>query len=403
MRAESSQRLLVRRSIDLIGEHQAPTGAYVASPGYDSYGYCWLRDGAFIAASMDSHGHHSGAEAFHRWAARTIELHAHKVDRLEEEAEEALHGTSNALQPLDDRYVLHTRFTVDGREGDASWGNFQLDGYGFWLTSVATHLTTSGADPEPYLAAIDVVRRYLTLSWDRPCFDSWEEYPTRRHTTTWAAIAKGLLASNEVNDDAAVPALSQEIAGRLTDDAEPSGTLPKFVVDPPGGQVSANVPRPSDPDGFAVAGHERIGQALEAGAIDGSALLVLGDFGPFPKNHQVVMETLRTIESDLVVGGGVHRYLEDEYYGGGLWIVLAGALACVQAVHDPDRANLVLDWIEDQADASGHFPEQVATHLRKPESLDPWIDRWGASARPLLWSHAMYLLAVAAVRPVSES
>jgi hypothetical protein len=24
--------------------------------------------------------------------------------------------------------------------------------------------------------------------------------------------------------------------------------------------------------------------------------------------------------------------------------------------------------------------------------VEPWIERWGPSAKPLLWSHAMYLI-----------
>ncbi|MFV2062610.1 MAG: glycoside hydrolase family 15 protein, partial [Chloroflexota bacterium] len=97
----------------------------------------------------------------------------------------------------------------------------------------------------------------------------------------------------------------------------------------------------------------------------------------------------------------VHRYLEDEYYGGGMWIVLGGALSAAWASRDPRRANDILDWIEAQADPSGHLPEQVATHVRKPESRAAWIERWGPPARPLLWSHAMYLLGVAALRAAS--
>lgn len=125
---------------------------------------------------------------------------------------------------------------------------------------------------------------------------------------------------------------------------------------------------------------------------------MLGDFGPFPPGSDTVRETLRAVDASLVVGGGVHRYLEDDYYGGGLWIVLGGALALALADRDPRRSARVLAWIEAQADASGHLPEQVATRLRVPEGHAAWVERWGPPAQPLLWSHAMYLLAVAAQR-----
>lgn len=386
---------LVDTSIDLIRQHQASTGAYIAAPEYDTYAYSWLRDGAFIATAMDSHGHHDSATAFHRWVTRAVEHHAHKVERLERNAGEALKGTGDPLQPLHDRYVLHTRFTVDGREGQDHWGNFQLDGYGFWLTSITRHLALTAADPAPYLPAIDLVRRYLSLTWDRPCFDSWEEYSTRRHTTTWAAIAKGLRDSGYLLNDATAVTIADEITTTLVELAMPGDVLPKFVPDAANEEYAiATVPQ--ERTDLAVAGHERVGRPLDSDAIDGSALLVLGQFGPFGDDHPIVSGTLQAVEADLVIDGGVHRYLDDEYYGGGLWIVLAGALACAQAHRNAVRANDTLNWIEAQGDAAGRLAEQSSSRLRNPNSLEPWIRRWGPPAKPLLWSHAMYLLAVVA-------
>ena len=159
--------------------------------------------------------------------------------------------------------------------------------------------------------------------------------------------------------------------------------------------MAASVVKPAPRVG-AVAGHERVGRPLDPDAIDGSALLVLGDFGPFAPTSDIVRATSRAIEEELVVDGGVHRYLEDEYYGGGLWVVLAGALATVLAHRDASRAREILTWIEDQASAAGELPEQVTTHMRKPEAKEGWVERWGVPARPLLWSHAMYLHGVIA-------
>lgn len=402
MDAKSFQRPLVDTSIGMITQHQAPTGAYIAAPGYGAYAYCWIRDGAFTADAMDAYGHHNSAANFHHWTARTIEHHAHKVELLEGETVLALQGTGDPLRPLDDRYVLHTRFTIDGNEGQDRWGNFQLDGYGFWLTSIARHLALTATDPAPYREAMDLVCRYLTLTWEHPCFDSWEEYPPRRHTTTWAAVAKGLNDSGKLLDDSTAVATSEEITSRLIGHTDPGGTLLKFVPDSAPEMHTSATETPGS-SGLAVAGHERIGQPLDADTIDGSALLVLGTYGPFPPNHQIVAGTRRAIEHTLVVDGGVHRYLEDEYYGGGLWIVLAGALACVQAAHDKGRANETLNWIETHADANGHLGEQIASHLRKAESLEPWINRWGPPAKPLLWSHAMYLLGLAATQSGSKN
>ncbi len=381
---------LIDSSIEVISQNQASSGAYIAAPGYGTYAYSWIRDGAFAAAAMDAYGRRDSAEAFHHWVAHTIEHHAHKIQQLEHLARDP---KTDPLGTLDDTAALHTRYTIEGEEGNDHWGNFQLDGYGFWLTSVTRHIKTTSANPEQYLDAMNLACRYLTLTWERPCFDCWEEYPTRRHSTTWAAIAKGLGDAGRLLNDKSAIDTSEDITKHLYDGLRPDGAMLKFVPD---GTTHLSDNQPPQRTGQAIAGHERIGRPLSSDAIDGSALLVLGSFGPFPPAHAIVSGTLRAIESSLVVDGGVHRYLDDEYYGGGLWIVLAGALACAQANRDPQRARTTRRWIESQTDRAGNLSEQTSSHLRRPESLEPWIERWGPPATPLLWSHAMYLLAVGA-------
>lgn len=142
----------------------------------------------------------------------------------------------------------------------------------------------------------------------------------------------------------------------------------------------------------AVAGHERVGKPLSPDAVDASILLTLGDFGPFTGDDPLVTATLKEVDSELVVDGGVHRYREDEFYGGGQWPVLAGAYAALPQV-DPPARQQAIQWVESQADENGNLPEQTPTNLRNPEYLEPWLGRWGPAASPLLWSHAMYLIA----------
>jgi GH15 family glucan-1,4-alpha-glucosidase len=93
--------------------------------------------------------------------------------------------------------------------------------------------------------------------------------------------------------------------------------------------------------------------------------------------------------------GGVHRYRDDTYFGGGAWPLLTAALGRVllrrDAPGDRARAERLLAWIEAQADADGALPEQVATRALHPDRVQEWVERWGPSARPLLWTHAAYL------------
>ena len=49
-------------------------------------------------------------------------------------------------------------------------------------------------------------------------------------------------------------------------------------------------------------------------------------------------------------------------------------------------------WV---ADCDLQLPEQVPP-LLAPDVLDEWLERWGPSAHPLLWSHGMFLAALSA-------
>ena len=47
--------------------------------------------------------------------------------------------------------------------------------------------------------------------------------------------------------------------------------------------------------------------------------------------------------------------------------------------------------MHDQADSDGELPEQVTGPALDPSFTPVWVRRWGEVARPLLWSHAMYI------------
>ncbi|HET7129291.1 MAG TPA: glycoside hydrolase family 15 protein [Gaiellaceae bacterium] len=99
-------------------------------------------------------------------------------------------------------------------------------------------------------------------------------------------------------------------------------------------------------------------------------------------------ELVAWVEESLVSpGGGVWRNLDDEFYGGGEWLLLTAMLGLAK----PERAEESLRWIEAHARPNGDLPEQSQDHLLRPDLYDPWVERWGEPPCPLLWSHAMYL------------
>jgi len=116
-----------------------------------------------------------------------------------------------------------------------------------------------------------------------------------------------------------------------------------------------------------LAGHERT---------DGSHLHI--------GSHMLVERVEESLQSD---GAGVHRYLDDTYYGGGQWLLLTAMLGLAK----PERAEECSNWIAAHAHRNGDLPEQSHDQLLHPERYEPWVEKWGEPPSPLLWSHAMYL------------
>ena len=89
----------------------------------------------------------------------------------------------------------------------------------------------------------------------------------------------------------------------------------------------------------------------------------------------------------------LHRYPEDTYYGGGEWLLLSCWLGWYYCATGRNEETLqILKWVENQADEEGNMPEQVTFHPNERSYIEKWVRRWGEVAKPLLWSHAMYLV-----------
>jgi GH15 family glucan-1,4-alpha-glucosidase len=345
---------LYRRSIELILENQSPGGAYVASPTFATYRYCWFRDGAYIAYAMDLVGEHGSARRFYDWALAAVTARAAQTERAIEAAKEG-------MPPVD--LLLHTRYALDGAPGDEEWPNFQLDGFGTLLWGVAEHLALSDQPlPDGWRTPIDLVARYLTALWRYPCYDCWEEFAESTHTSTLAAIYGGLNAAARLLDAGEFTHIASQLRDFVLNECVTDGSLDKSI----GNQ-----------------------------AVDANLIHVATPYRLLTTDDPIMRATISRIETDLRQGGGVHRYAADSYYGGGEWVLLTAYLGWYYVdFGEPDLAVPLLDWVERQADTRGNLPEQVAHNLNVPAMLPVWEERWGPSARPLLWSHAAYLTLV---------
>ncbi len=354
---------LYQRSIEIILGNQSPGGAYVASPNFPNYRYCWFRDGAYIAYAMDLAGQVESSARFHRWAA----------DRVNERLAIVQAGIEKwtAGRQLTDSDILHTRYQPDGADVEASnWGNFQLDGFGTWLWSLNEHarLHPSAPLPQPVQDAAGAIADYLSALWPAACYDCWEEHPEHVHQYTLAAIYGGLRGYAQLPGREYGTAIA-DVRQAILDGAGDFGHFTKF---------------PGSTD------------------VDASLLGIAVPYAVVAPDDPVMLKTVEQIEATLLRGGGLHRYAADTYYGGGAWILLSAWLAWYYAElialhpeHAAASAAKVGDlaaWIRFRAGRNLELPEQVAEHLNSPDDYPAWLKRWGPVASPLLWSHAEYII-----------
>ena len=344
----------VAASVAAILRNQHASGAFVASPDFAQYQYCWLRDGSFIAHALDIAGELGAAEHFHVWCATAISgiapLIAAALDR---------HFDG---QPVDAAKMPPARFSLDGLAVSDDWPNFQVDGYGTWLWSLHQHLQAAGgrALPSRFAPAVEAAARYLDVFGNSPCYDVWEEAGGSVHTATLGCAYGGLRAAAAMLNDSALAERAHSLALSLVDDARRYGRF-----------------RKSDHS------HD----------VDASLLWLCEPFHVVPPGEHAFVETVRRITAELDLDGGIRRYPGDTYYGGGAWPVLTASLGWAQAAGgDLVAADRCRRWVAERIDAQGRLAEQFGGDKRDPEHYGEWVRRWGPPAADLVWSHAMYIV-----------
>ncbi|MCA9895619.1 MAG: glycoside hydrolase family 15 protein [Anaerolineae bacterium] len=361
---------LHKHSQQVIMDNQQPAGGYLACPTMPDYQYSWFRDGAFIAYALTLDGidnmvpHKVGisgqwdsADHFHRWCAGIINGRADALERTISRAEQR--------QPLVLADTLNARYEDGGNAGPDDWPEFQLDGPALWVWSLAKYVEVCRITPLPvaWVQAIKLVVRYLSAVWQHPCYDCWEERGDDVHISTLAAIYAGLGAAHHLIPSMDVETTQQAIRAFILEKGlTPNGELAKSVgLD----MVDANL-----------------------------LMAALPDFGLLAPDDPLMGRTVARIERDLLAEGhGVHRHLEDTYYGGGAWVLLGLWLAWYKVqVGDESAAKDLLRWAESHADAEGNLPEQVKDRMFAPSYYEGWVAQRGEIANPLLWTHAEYLI-----------
>lgn len=346
--------LTVRASVDAILKNQSTNGAIIASPDFEQYRFCWLRDASFIAYALDRAGEHEASGRYHAWVDAAVTGIADVIDDVIEK--------KSTGEEIDALSMPPARFALDGTTVVDDWPNFQVDGYGTWLWSLGEHLARTGRTrvPDELRASVERVARYLSVFAFSPCYDVWEENGDAQHTSTLACVYGGLTAAARLLDDDGCRSRAQEVRSYLATGAARTGYYVKSSTNED---------------------------------VDGSTLWLGEPFSVVPVDDAHFAATVALIEENLTLEGGIRRYPTDVYYGSGAWPVLTASLGWhfVRA-GDVEAADRCREWIASHFDEFGLLGEQYGGEQRDYEHYHQWVQRWGQPAKDLMWSHAMYVV-----------
>ncbi|MGQ9557620.1 MAG: glycoside hydrolase family 15 protein [Desulfurispora sp.] len=332
------------------------TGASIAAPEFDpafqasgGYGYCWPRDGLYVALALDLAGKHQEAADFYRFCRRVLNPDG----------------------------SFHQRYFVDGSWG-SSWGQ-QRDQVGAVLWGCAAHYRLTG--DRTFLEEIwplvqsgaEHIRQSLGEDFlPAPSMDLWEDQ-FGQSTYTAAACSGGLAAASFLADT-----MGEE--QQAADWRSAARNIRQAVLD--------RLWSPSRQSFVRGRRHNPHSCYLDE-RLDSAVLGLCFPFALLPPDHPLMQKTVAALESCLWnhSAGGLHRYEGDGYAGGNPWVLLTLWLAIYHTLAGhPARARELLGWAENNASPTGLLPEQI----HKDKGGPAWV-------LPLNWSHAMYVLAALAL------
>jgi len=348
------ETLMLQSSVQSILRNQGQNGAFVASPDFAQYQYCWLRDGSFSAYALDRAGEHDASTRYHSWVNDAVSGISEIIDSVIDMQERG-----EALNPS---HMPPARFALDGSTVVDDWPNFQIDGYGTWLWSLGQHLDlTGGSSVSSELRdSASRVARYLSTFALSPCYDVWEENGDAQHTSTLACVYGGLMTAARILKDDTYRARAETVQARVLESASEFGYYVKS---------SSNTD------------------------VDASSLWLSAPFAVVEPLDEYFAKTVSVIEDRLQLNGGIRRYSTDVFFGSGAWPVLTGSLGWhYVAIGDLESAKRCKEWIIAQIDEQGQLGEQFGGEEHDRPHYEEWVARWGPSAKDLTWSHAMYVV-----------
>lgn len=308
------------------------------------YRYVWIRDAAFICVAAE-YVNLPIQEKFFSWV----------YERPED---------FSADQLLYANYSTNGRIATMGKQ-------FQADQMGTLLWAIHHYYQHNLKEALKYQDLIKHLADGLSSHWETdhftiPTTDIWEvlerQTSTRlknNFTYSLAACARGLMCADEIIPNHFWKETALQMMGKIEDSYHRDR---KYFF--------RNHGMIADPN------------------VDASLLGMVFPFKIFEPGDERVVNTVKIIEDNLVVNGGVHRFQFDYFdsegsaqEGGGAWPLLNCWLAIYWVLRgQKERAHALFNWIVERAPKFQYYlPEQYFDDIR-------------VGIYPLAWSHAMFII-----------
>ena len=349
----SVPRRLVKVSREILFDCTLENGGIVAANSTLSYFpadaknyfYVWPRDAAYACLAADSAGDYIIPENFFRWCL----LHA---------------------EGFKESGLFFEKYYPNGLKARM---NFQPDQNGTVLVAAHHHLKkySSGTEDSVIKEVITLAANGICSIWNKSHLamvsnDLWEErfcFPDLEENFTYslAACIKGLRCAHDIIPTSEWIETAEEMKKRLD----------------------------SHFKGYFVRSYGK----LVDNRIDASVMGLVYPFEIYDADDPRIVSSINEIEKRLLVSGGIHRYEHDDYdgwirngkhmnKGSGSWPILNFWMSiCYSKMNDSRKAENYICQVTDKLENDCLIPEQIFENDIQ------------SSVRPLLWSHAMFLLA----------
>jgi GH15 family glucan-1,4-alpha-glucosidase len=376
---------LIKISEKVIADGSLENGAIVAAnsdkeiypSNVQDYRYVWVRDAAYICMAADLLGLKDIPEKFFNWCLNRAEnfkqtglfSNAYNVNGT-------IHGT---LVSADEVRVLNktkSKYVNIIHQGT----QFQPDQNGSLLIAISHHIKCFKKDVSVFKELIETAAMGICRSWKNgkftlTCFDLWEErcVPAERkkyHIYSLAMCSAGLKAAIELlGKKRKWQQTQKEMAEILSQAFSNNSNL---------------IPRTYSQSKATINKYDTLPDASLLGLVYPSQTI-----NPLDENMQRTVQTI--IRKNTTKNGGLLRYPGDKYCGRvkNGWVALTGAgswplLSFWMSIYFSlanDKQNAQKYFRSPLYKIDEYLPEQIFESKKQ------------SSVIPLLWSHAMFIIA----------